>query len=120
MSYELTWLTSQLAVGYAPMSYEELDSIRDQGVGAIINLCGEFTDLHEIEEQAGFEVYFLPTPDECAPDIEKMEHLQKVLKDVTLPALTSEEGILLLDGVKIKLHEIINYLDRGIQKWRKI
>ena len=73
MLYQLTWLTSQLAVGYAPMSYEELDSIRDQGIGAIVNLCGEFTDLHEIEEQSGFEVCFLPTPDECAPDMEKMK-----------------------------------------------
>ncbi len=73
MSYQLTWLTSQLAVGYAPMSYDELDSIRDQGIRAIVNLCGEFTDLHEIEEQSGFEVFFLPTPDECAPDLEKMK-----------------------------------------------
>jgi protein-tyrosine phosphatase len=73
MSYQLTWLTGQLAVGYAPMSYEELDSIKDQGIVAIVNLCGEFTDLHEIEEQSGFEVCFLPTPDECAPDMEKMK-----------------------------------------------
>lgn len=73
LSYQLTWLTSQLAVGYAPMSYDELDSIRDQGIVAIVNLCGEFSDLHEIEEQSGFEVCFLPTPDECAPDMEKMK-----------------------------------------------
>ena len=73
MSYQLTWLTSQLAVGYAPMSYDELESIKDQGIGAIVNLCGEFTDLHEIERQSGFEVCFLPTPDECAPDMEKMK-----------------------------------------------
>ena len=39
MSYQLTWLTSKLAVGYAPMSYDELDSIRDQGIGSIVNLC---------------------------------------------------------------------------------
>ncbi len=55
------------------MSYDELDSIKDQGIRAIVNLCGEFTDLHEIEEQAGFEVCYLPTPDECAPDLEKMK-----------------------------------------------
>ncbi len=73
MLYQLTWLTSQLAVGYAPMSYEELDSIKYQGIVAIVNLCGEFTDLHEIEEQSGFEVCYLPTPDECAPDMEKMK-----------------------------------------------
>lgn len=71
--YELTWITNQLAAGYAPMSNEELESIKEQGIGAIINLCGEFTDLHEIEEKAGFEVYYLPTPDECAPDIDEME-----------------------------------------------
>ncbi len=73
MSYQLTWLTSQIAVGYAPMSYEELDSIKDQGIGAIVNLCGEFTDLHEIEKQKGFDVCFLPVPDECAPDLEQMK-----------------------------------------------
>ncbi len=71
--YQLTWITDQLAVGYAPMSYAELDSIREQGISAIVNLCGEYCDLHEIEEKSGFEVYFLPIPDECAPDMESME-----------------------------------------------
>ncbi len=71
--YQLTWITPNLAVGYAPMSYAELDSIRDQGIDAIVNLCGEFCDLHEIEEGSGFEVYYLPIPDESAPDLEEME-----------------------------------------------
>ncbi|MDA8162580.1 MAG: dual specificity protein phosphatase family protein [Desulfobacteraceae bacterium] len=71
--YKLNWITRDLAVGYAPMSYEELDSIRGQGIDAIVNLCGEFCDLHEIERQSGFEVYYLPIPDETAPDMEKME-----------------------------------------------
>ncbi len=73
MSYELTWITNQLAVGHAPMSYEELDSIKEQGINAIVNLCAEFSDLHELEEQAGFEVYYLPVHDECAPQMEAME-----------------------------------------------
>jgi protein-tyrosine phosphatase len=73
MSYQLDWLTNQIAVGYAPMSYDQLESIKDQGIIGIVNLCEEFTDLHEIEEQFGFEVYYLPTPDECAPDIEEMK-----------------------------------------------
>ncbi len=72
-SYQLTWITSSLAVGYAPMSYTELDSIKEQGITAIANLCGEFCDLHEIEEGSGFEVYFLPIPDENAPDMAEME-----------------------------------------------
>lgn len=71
--YELIWITESLAVGHAPMSYAELDSIKAQGIRAIVNLCGEFCDLHEIEEKTGFEVYFLPIPDECAPDMEEME-----------------------------------------------
>jgi len=71
--YQLTWITPDLAVGYAPMSYAELDSIREQGIDAIVNLCGEYCDLHEIEEKAGFEIYYLPILDECAPDMEDME-----------------------------------------------
>ncbi len=71
--YQLTWITSNLAVGYAPMSYAELDSIKEQGIDAIVNLCGEYCDLHEIEEGSGFEVYYLPIPDESAPDLESME-----------------------------------------------
>lgn len=71
--YQLTWITSQLAVGYAPMSYADLDSIRDREINAIVNLCGEFCDLHEIEEKSGFEVYYFPIADESAPDMEEME-----------------------------------------------
>jgi len=72
-AYPLTWVTKNLAVGHAPMSYEELDSLKEQGIGAIVNLCGEFSDLHEIERNAGFEVFFLPIPDETAPKMEAME-----------------------------------------------
>ena len=72
-TYQLTWITDYLAVGYAPMSYVELESIREQGINAIVNLCAEFCDLHEIEEKTGFEVYYLPIPDENTPDIEDME-----------------------------------------------
>ena len=71
--YTLTWITESLAVGHAPMSYAELDDIRSQGIDAIINLCGEFCDLHEIEEKSGFEVYFIPIPDETAPDMSELE-----------------------------------------------
>ena len=56
-----------------PMSYDDLDAIRTEGIDAIVNLCGEFCDLHEIEEKSGFEVYYLPIPDESAPDMEDME-----------------------------------------------
>jgi protein-tyrosine phosphatase len=71
--YQLTWITDNLAVGHAPMSYAELDQIKAQGIDAIVNLCGEFCDLHEIERATGFEVYFLPIADESAPDMAEME-----------------------------------------------
>lgn len=71
--YKLTWITRDLAVGYAPMSYAELESLQSQGIDAIVNLCAEFCDLHEIEEKTGFEVYYLPIWDESAPDMEEME-----------------------------------------------
>ena len=71
--YHLTWVTSDLAVGSAPMSYDELESIKSQGITAIVNLCAEFCDLHKIEEDRGFEVYYLPIVDETAPDMEEME-----------------------------------------------
>ena len=71
--YELTWITEQLAAGYAPLSYADLESIRDQGIVAIVNLCAEYCDLHEIQLDSGFEVYYLPIEDECAPDMGEME-----------------------------------------------
>jgi len=72
--YKLTWVTPELSVGHAPLSYDDLDAIREEGVAAIVNLCGEYCDLHEIQQGSGFEVYYLPIPDECAPDIKEMEN----------------------------------------------
>jgi protein-tyrosine phosphatase len=72
--YKLAWVTPQLSVGHAPLSYADLDAIREEGVAAIVNLCGEYCDLHEIQEDSGFEVYYLPIPDECAPDMKEMEN----------------------------------------------
>lgn len=71
--YTVTWITKNLAVGHAPMSYEDLDNLKAQGISAIVNLCGEYCDLHEIEESAGFEVFYLPIPDETAPGVKEME-----------------------------------------------
>lgn len=70
----LTWVTSQLAVGSAPLSHDRLDRLKQDGIVAILNLCGEYCDLHTIEQAHGFEVYYLPIADEEAPDLEAMEH----------------------------------------------
>lgn len=73
LCYKVTWVTDQLGVGQAPMSYPQLDCIREQGVDAILNLCGEFCDLHDIEKDAGFEVHYLPLEDEEAPGLIELE-----------------------------------------------
>lgn len=72
-TYRLDWITGNLAVGQAPMSYDALDRLRELGIGAILNLCAEFCDLHWIEAGAGFEVRYLPIPDEEAPDPAELE-----------------------------------------------
>jgi protein-tyrosine phosphatase/Fe-S-cluster containining protein len=71
--YPLTWVTSRLAVGHAPMTVAELESIRQQGIGAIMNLCLEIKELVRLEEEQGFEVYFLPIQDEGFPDMAELE-----------------------------------------------
>lgn len=55
------------------MSYEDLNSLKNQGIQAVMNLCAEFCDLHWIEADAGFQVYFFPIPDEEAPDLQELE-----------------------------------------------
>ncbi|WP_319543091.1 dual specificity protein phosphatase family protein [uncultured Pseudodesulfovibrio sp.] len=72
-AYQVTWVTDQLGVGHAPMSHPQLDAIHAQGVDAILNLCGEFCDLHDIEKDAGFEVHYLPLDDEEAPSLIELE-----------------------------------------------
>jgi len=71
--HPMTWITDHLAVGPAPMSFAALDDLRSQGVRGILNLCAEFTDLHSIEAEQGFEVYHLPIEDEQAPDLAELD-----------------------------------------------
>lgn len=73
-NYKLTWVTPQLSVGHAPLSDADLNTIRLEGVAAIVNLCSEYCDLHEIQQNSGFDVYYLPIPDECVPDMNEMEN----------------------------------------------
>lgn len=71
--YTPTWIAPKLAVGHAPMSYDDLEALKQQGIDAILNLCGEYCDLHDIEQDYGFEVYYLPIPDESIPDTQALE-----------------------------------------------
>jgi protein-tyrosine phosphatase len=80
-TYELTWITEHVAAGYATMSYADLDVVKQQGIESIVNLCGEFCDLHEIQEKFGFDVHYLPIPDECAPDMDKMDEAMQWVEE---------------------------------------
>jgi protein-tyrosine phosphatase len=66
--YPIKWITPQVAVGYAPHSQTDVDAIKALGIEAVLNLCAECYDLHEIESAAGLEVYWLPIADEDAPE----------------------------------------------------
>lgn len=73
LPYRPTWITGDLCVGHAPMSFEELDSIRKQGIDAVMNLCAEYGDLHRIERDFGLDVYYFPIEDDGVPDLAEME-----------------------------------------------
>ncbi len=71
--YKIEWITDMLAAGNATLSYADMDFLKDQGINAIVNLCGEFFDLHEIQVGKGFDVFYFPIFDECAPDMAALE-----------------------------------------------
>lgn len=72
-TYDLQWVTEQLAVGPAPLSYDDLTVIRNAGIAAIVNLGSEIAELTTIERESGFEVFFLPVEDDAAPDAAELE-----------------------------------------------
>ena len=67
-TYPLKWITQQIAIGYAPHSQADIDAVKARGIAAVLNLCAECYDLHEIEAAAGLTVHWLPVPDEDAPE----------------------------------------------------
>ena len=67
-TYPLKWITPNVAIGHAPRSQADIDSIKRKGIEAVLNLCAECYDLHEIEAAAGLDVHWLPVVDEDAPD----------------------------------------------------
>ena len=71
--YDLFWVTDRLATGPAPMSYDHLDFLKASGVDAIMNLCAEYCDLHQIESGQGFEVFHLPVEDEETPQMQALD-----------------------------------------------
>jgi protein-tyrosine phosphatase len=47
-----------------------IDAIKASGIEAVLNLCAECYDLHEIEAAQGLDVHWLPITDEDAPQLE--------------------------------------------------
>lgn len=69
-TFPLKWITPQLAIGYAPRSQADIASVQQSGIDAVLNLCAECYDLHEIEAAAGLDVHWLPVTDEGAPELD--------------------------------------------------
>lgn len=80
--YEIDWATDHVAVGGAPLSYEALDWIKANGIGAILNLCAEYCDLHDIEAKHGFDVHYLPIHDEKTPDIPELDRAMAWMDEI--------------------------------------
>lgn len=66
--YEIFWATRELAVGAMPCKPEHLALLKEQGLGAVLNLCAEFCDLPGIESEHGLAVHYLPIDDMDVPD----------------------------------------------------
>lgn len=66
--YEIFWATQELAVGAMPCKPEHLALLKEQGLGAVLNLCAEFCDLPGIESEHGLAVHYLPIDDMDVPD----------------------------------------------------
>ena len=73
VSYPLKWISEQVAVGYAPRSQDDINAIKAGGIEAVLNLCAECYDLHEIEAKTGFFVHWLPINDEGVPEISEAQ-----------------------------------------------
>ncbi|MGJ3523963.1 protein-tyrosine phosphatase family protein [Nitratidesulfovibrio sp. D1] len=72
-AFPVTWVTPHIAAGPAPVTREHLDALREQGIQAILNLCEELCVLAELEQEQGFDVFYLPIEDEHAPDEAALE-----------------------------------------------
>lgn len=71
--YKVRWISDNLAVGVAPGSNASLETIRNEGIDVILNLCAECGNLHIVEREMGFHVYWLPIRDAFAPEIDEVD-----------------------------------------------
>ena len=71
--FPMHWVTPRLAVGPAPSTQAQLAAIKEEKISCILNLCAEMKELPTIQEEAGFEVYYLPIEDEEAPDLAALD-----------------------------------------------
>lgn len=72
-AFPITWVTQHIAAGPAPVTRQHLDALREQGIQAILNLCEELCVLADLEQEQGFDVFYLPIEDEHAPDEAALE-----------------------------------------------
>lgn len=73
VEYPIKWIAPAIATGYAPTCNDDLNTIRENGISIIVNMCAECYDLAEIEQSAGFDVYRLPVHDMEAPAAQDLD-----------------------------------------------
>lgn len=71
--FPVYWVSSRLAVGPAPSTQSHFAAIKEQKISCILNLSAELSELPTLEEESGFEVYFLPIEDEEAPKLDELD-----------------------------------------------
>ena len=80
MPFEVSWvLNNQLCVGSAPKRIEHLQSLRDQGVKSILNLCSNFDFDLPPETLQFFEWRNFPLPDHRSGRLPEFHELQTCL-----------------------------------------
>jgi len=81
IGYKLRWITKEIAVSGAPISNTALGIIKQSGIEVILNLCLECGNLHEVEREAGFIVYWLPISDAYGPELDELDYVLGWLND---------------------------------------
>ncbi len=79
--YKIKWITKEIAVGPAPSTASNLETIRKADIQVILNLCAECNELHEAERKSGFLVYWLPIFDGLAPEMDELDEAVTWMKE---------------------------------------
>ena len=70
---DLHWLTNDLALGGCFPQERAADLARQHGIGAVVDMRGEYSDDHQLLRSAGITFLHLPTPDMEPAEVEVLD-----------------------------------------------